>query len=61
MNKKQAKLVREIRSETGREQLIGHLEKLAARLDEPNLTMDEFEKIKEKVLEIQAQINKLTA
>lgn len=59
MNKKQHKIQKAVYSNTGREQLIARLEKLAQKLEDPELTVAEFNEVKAKVDELQILIKKV--
>lgn len=59
MNKKQHKIQKAVYSDSGRQQLIARLQKLAQKLEDPELTVAEFEEVKAKVAELQALIKKV--
>ena len=61
MNKKIHKLNKTLQVVEGREQLIARLEKLRERLDSPELTIEEFEQIKNQVQLINDRLKKSVA
>lgn len=59
MNKKQHKIQKAVYSAQGRKELIARLQKLAAKLEDPELTVEELKDVRAKVEELQAQLTKV--